>query len=526
MTLLPGVPHGRGGVRDRVGALGENAVQLGEGGVDLVEHGGEGGRAAGELPGAGGHVVKDGGEGGHGGAGDLLLQAGEAGGAALDGVVHAVGEAAHGVVCVLDVGGDLLQGVHLAGEVGLGGPDLGDGVVQGGQGVGLARGAVGKGAHLVVDAAEGGGEAPQGVVGDAAHLGDGAVELALGPADVAGDLADGVVCVRGDAGEGAGPAAEGAGELGGQARGLGAGVGEGAERVRQAAGDARGAAGEVLQGGAGLGHGGAGVGEGALGAVEAVGQAGQGAGDVAQVGDDGVARLVGLGGDVARRALELLGDGLARHLQELVGDLVVQGGGAGVCDLGGHGVGLLVDVVRDVGGADVAVDDVSQGGGEVGRHDEGGVVPAAAHALHGLILGVEEGPAQLGVLLQLLANHVAGVDLAHVTDLCALVVYDDGDGHGGGVLVGVPVGEDVEPRVQGRDDGNAKGDYDGHGVLEEPPEVPLEYLECLSHRPRSPSSMYVGRAPPALQLLWCGFDRISIYQGVGIPKRRCPVFLK
>lgn len=76
----------------------------------------------GELPGAGGHVVKDGGEGGHGGAGDLLLQAGEAGGAALDGIVHAVGEAAHGVVCVLDVGGDLLQGVHLAGEVGLGGP--------------------------------------------------------------------------------------------------------------------------------------------------------------------------------------------------------------------------------------------------------------------------------------------------------------------------------------------------------------------------------------------------------------------
>ena len=118
---------------------------------------------------------------------------------------------------------------------------------------------------------------------------------------------------------------------------------------------------------------------------------------------------------------------------------------------------------------------------EVPGHHEGGVVGAGAHTVEGLLLVVDERPAKLGVLLELLLDHVTGVYLAHVAYLGALVLDHDGDGHRARVLVGVPVREDVEPRVEGGDDRHADGDDDGDGVRQYSLEVALEDLERCSH---------------------------------------------
>ena len=107
----------------------------------------------------------------------------------------------------------------------------------------------------------------------------------------------------------------------------------------------------------------------------------------------------------------------------------------------------------------VAVEDVGERGGEVRRDDEGGVVGAGLDALLGLVL-VHEGPAQLRVLLQLVVDHVAGVGVADTGDVGAGVVDGDGHGYGARVVVGVPVGQDVDPGVEGGDEAHAERDDD------------------------------------------------------------------
>ena len=75
----------------------------------------------------------------------------------------------------------------------------------------------------------------------------------------------------------------------------------------------------------------------------------------------------------------------------------------------------------------------------------------------------------------------AGVDVALVAHLGALVLDDDGDGNRRGVLVRIPVGEDVEPGVERRDDADADGNDDGHGIDEDALEIAFEDVEGSSH---------------------------------------------
>ena len=389
------------GLGESGGALGQDVVELGERRVGLAKHRRERAHGAHELAAGVGEGIERARELGHRGAGELGLQVDEALRALLDGVVDRAGEVPHRVVAGLDVVGYLLQArelvllrlrelvedIDLLLELGL---DLV---------LGLHLGAVGQ-----LDARDGllgrlerGLEALGGAV-ERLDLRDGGVDLALGPADVARDLADVVVGRRRDARDGGDARAERLRELGGERLGALARVGERAHGVVQGAGERVGGAGELGERAACARDGVARAGDGALRVREVLREPRERGLGVAQLAHDARVGVVDLAHGLGHALLELLGHGGAHDAHELLGDLLLERGGAGVGDLGRDGVDLLVDVVGDVGLVGVAVEDVGERGGEVRRDDEGGVVGAGLDALLGLVLA-HEGPAQLCVLL-------------------------------------------------------------------------------------------------------------------------------
>ena len=102
----------------------------------------------------------------------------------------------------------------------------------------------------------------------------------------------------------------------------------------------------------------------------------------------------------------------------------------------------------------------------LGDHD-GSVILAALDALLGIGGRVDEGPAQLIVLFELVDHFIACVELAHQVILGALVVVGDGDLDALGVSIRIPVGNDVVPGVQRGNDAHAQGNHQGDGVHEQ-----------------------------------------------------------
>ena len=148
--------------------------------------------------------------------------------------------------------------------------------------------------------------------------------------------------------------------------------------------------------------------------------------------------------------------------------------------------------------------------GEVVRDHDGCVVAAGAHALEGLVL-VGEAPADLGVLLEGVDHEVAGADAAGALERDRLVLVDNGDRDVARVLVGVPVGEHIDPCVQARDDGDADHHDQRDRAAEDPAQVATKYFKCLlqgftpknrllphlsSPRGRPPASLRPGTQAP------------------------------
>ena len=101
--------------------------------------------------------------------------------------------------------------------------------------------------------------------------------------------------------------------------------------------------------------------------------------------------------------------------------------------------------------------------GEVRGHDQGSVVFAGADALQGLLPGIHKVPAHLVVAFQTVQHHGADVQL-QAQQLIALVLAGNGypDVGGGVRAIGVPVGENVEPGVQARDQAQAHDHHHSH----------------------------------------------------------------
>ena len=114
--------------------------------------------------------------------------------------------------------------------------------------------------------------------------------------------------------------------------------------------------------------------------------------------------------------------------------------------------------------------------GEVlGNHD-GSIVFATFDALFGICRRVDEGPAQLVVLLELVDHLIARVELAHQVVLGALIVVGDGDFNALGISVRIPVGNDVVPGIQRGNDAHAQGNHQGDGVHDQ--SLDVAFKDC------------------------------------------------
>ena len=106
---------------------------------------------------------------------------------------------------------------------------------------------------------------------------------------------------------------------------------------------------------------------------------------------------------------------------------------------------------------------------------DGRIVLTALDALLGIGRRIDEGPAQLIVLLELIDNPVARVELAHQVVLGAPIVVGDGNLDTLGVSVRIPVGHDVVPGIQRGNNAHAKGNHQGDGVHKQSLNVALKY---------------------------------------------------
>ena len=132
-------------------------------------------------------------------------------------------------------------------------------------------------------------------------------------------------------------------------------------------------------------------------------------------------------------------------------------------------------------GIGVSVEHAGERCREVARYHECSIVCARAYAVERGLLFMHERPSELVVFGKAVAHHGACVDVPHAGYLCAFVLYDHGDRHGRGVGVGIPVGEDVNPGIERRNDADAYGDDDGDGAAHDAADVASEDAECGAH---------------------------------------------
>ena len=106
---------------------------------------------------------------------------------------------------------------------------------------------------------------------------------------------------------------------------------------------------------------------------------------------------------------------------------------------------------------------------------DGRIVLTALDALLGIGRRIDEGPAQLIVLLELIDDLVARVELAHQVVLGSLVVVGDGNLDTLSVSVRIPVCHDVVPGIQRGNNAHAEGNHQGNGVHKQSLNVALKY---------------------------------------------------
>ena len=123
----------------------------------------------------------------------------------------------------------------------------------------------------------------------------------------------------------------------------------------------------------------------------------------------------------------------------------------------------------------VAVEHRNQVIREVLGDYDGRIVLTTLDALLGIGRRIDEGPAQLIVLLELIDDLVARVEIAHQVVLSALIVVGDGNLDALSISVRIPVGHDVVPGIQRGNNAHAKGNHQGDGVHKQSLNVALKY---------------------------------------------------
>ena len=195
------------------------------------------------------------------------------------------------------------------------------------------------------------------------------------------------------------------------------------------------------------------------------------------LGHRGRQRILSLGRLIFKVDAGILGnarDGLAHRGDKLRVDLLLNGVGAGVGNLRSDSTLLLVDVIGELRLMVIAVEHRDEIVGEVlGDHDRR-VILAALDALLGIGGRVDEGPAELVVLLELVDHLIARVELADQVVLSSLVIVGDSNLNALGISIRIPVGNDVVPGIQRGNDAYAQGNHQGDGVHKQSLDVALK----------------------------------------------------
>ena len=176
------------------------------------------------------------------------------------------------------------------------------------------------------------------------------------------------------------------------------------------------------------------------------------------------------------------GQGIGHLLQNGGVDLLLHGGFGLAGDLGCDGVLFLVFVVLDLRMAQVALQNADEVAGKLRRQDQRSVVVAGVHAVQRRLGVVHKDPAHLVVGLQPLQHQLADVQV-EPQHLVAVVLagYRHLDAAGGGGAVGVPVGQNVEPRVQAGYQTQAQHDHHRHHAGSQAFPIGAENTPDISH---------------------------------------------
>ena len=139
--------------------------------------------------------------------------------------------------------------------------------------------------------------------------------------------------------------------------------------------------------------------------------------------------------------------------------------------------------------AQVSLQNADEVAGEFRRQDQRSVVVAGVHAVQRRLGVVHKDPAHLVVALQPTEHQLADVDMK-AQHIAAVVLAGHGhlDAAGGGGAVGVPVGQDVEPRIQAGHQAQSQHDHHGHYAGGQALPVGAENVPDLFHR--SPSFLW------------------------------------
>ena len=144
-------------------------------------------------------------------------------------------------------------------------------------------------------------------------------------------------------------------------------------------------------------------------------------------------------------------------------------------DLRHDGVPFPVFVVDELRVFQLAVREAQGPLAEVLRDHDGSIIITGPDAVDSIFLCVHNGPSEQIIALQRSDDLFAYVDI-HVQHFGALVLVGDGEGDPAGLfrLIGVPVGQDVEPGVQAGEQDQADQDHDGDHVRSQRAEVAFD----------------------------------------------------
>ena len=199
---------------------------------------------------------------------------------------------------------------------------------------------------------------------------------------------------------------------------------------------------------------------------------------------------------ILRQQIPLLHDAADDHLQIILADGTLQRLHRRIGDLGSHSVLLGVLVVGDGRLARPVCQHPEHVPAELLVDDHRRVVVAGLHAALGLLLRIHDDPVDAGGLPQVVHHILPLVFIYAVLVGIALVQRGHRDGNTARIAVGIPVGVDIQPRVQAGQQRDGDHHHAGKEAPAQRPYIRFEHRPYISH-----TSSLCAEAAPLVKIL-------------------------